>query len=146
MHGQGSQCCECTIFHCEGVTFPPLASMMSFPLQQTKRKLEDVFRKLESLYDKLRDNAVSPLQNRRTFIVTKDLFKCMKIGSSLQLSAAVVSGLHQIVGAIQKYDYHAGLAVHTQMISQGNFSEISSFMPGIKVLIQTASTLQVYVQ
>jgi protein transport protein SEC31 len=58
----------------------------------------------------------------------------------------VTAGLHQIIAAIQKYDYHSGLSVHTQMISQGNFSEISSFMPGIKVLIQTASSLQVYVQ
>ncbi|ELU08343.1 hypothetical protein CAPTEDRAFT_20326 [Capitella teleta] len=86
---------------------------------QTKRKLDDVLRKLESLYDKLRGNSLSP---------------------------TVTSGLHQIIGAIQKFDYHSGLSIHTQMISQGNFSEISSFMPGIKMLIQTAITLQVYVQ
>lgn len=55
-------------------------------------------------------------------------------------------GLHQIVQAIQQYDYNAGLGIYTQMVSQGNFSEISSFMPGLKMLIQSASQLQVYVQ
>lgn len=55
-------------------------------------------------------------------------------------------GLHQIVQSVQQYDYNAGLAVYTQMVSQGNFSEISSFMPGLKMLIQSAAHLQVYVQ
>lgn len=86
---------------------------------QTKRKLEDVARKLETLYDRLRQNS---------------------------LSQDVTLGLHQIIQAIQQYDYNTGLGVHTQMISQGNFSEISSFMPGVKVLLQTAAHLNVYVQ
>ena len=63
-----------------------------------------------------------------------------------QLSPAVTLGLHQIVQAIQQYDYNTGLGIYTQMVSQGNFSEISSFMPGLKMLIQSASQLQVYVQ
>lgn len=64
----------------------------------------------------------------------------------LQLSPSVVVGLHQIIQAIQAYDYQTGLIYHTQMVSQGNFSEISSFMPGIKMLMQTALQMQVYVQ
>ena len=63
-----------------------------------------------------------------------------------QLSPSVITGLHQIILAIQQYDYQTGLAYHTQMISQGNFSEICSFMPGVKMLLQTAMQLQVYVQ
>ena len=63
-----------------------------------------------------------------------------------QLSQNVTVGLHQIIQAIQAYDYQTGLAYHTHMVSQGNFSEISSFMPGIKMLLQTAAQLQVYVQ
>ena len=55
-------------------------------------------------------------------------------------------GLHQIAAAIQAYDYATGMGYHTMMISQGNFSEISSFMPSIKTLVQTAMHLQVYVQ
>ena len=64
----------------------------------------------------------------------------------LQLSPAVLQGLHQIVGSLQQYDYNSGLALYTQMVSQGNFSEISSFMPGLKVLIQSAAHMQVYAQ
>ncbi|XP_067672888.1 protein transport protein Sec31A-like isoform X1 [Haliotis asinina] len=86
---------------------------------QMKRKLEDVSRKLELLYDRLRDGT---------------------------LSGNVIIGLHQIIQSVQQYDYNASLGIYTQMISQGNFSEISSFMPGIKVLIQSAAQLQVYVQ
>ncbi|KAJ8319233.1 hypothetical protein KUTeg_004324 [Tegillarca granosa] len=62
------------------------------------------------------------------------------------LSPNVVMGLHQIVQAIRQYDYNTGLQIYTQMVSQGNFSEISSFMPGLKVLLQSAMHLQVYVQ
>ncbi|XP_033744006.1 protein transport protein Sec31A-like isoform X4 [Pecten maximus] len=84
-----------------------------------KRKLEDVNKKLEILYDRLRAE---------------------------MLSQNVLLGLHQIVQAIQQYDYNAGIQVYTQMVSQGNFSEISSFMPGLKMLLQSAMQMQVYVQ
>ncbi|XP_060064136.1 protein transport protein Sec31A-like [Ylistrum balloti] len=83
-----------------------------------KRKLEDVNKKLEILYDRLRNE---------------------------MLSQNVLLGLHQIVQAIQQYDYNAGIQVYTQMVSQGNFSEISSFMPGLKMLLQSAMQMQVYV-
>ncbi|GFR63763.1 transport protein Sec31A, partial [Elysia marginata] len=89
------------------------------PNAQMKRKLEDVSRKLEILYDKLRGG---------------------------MLSQAVLLGLHQIVQAIQQYDYGSGLNVYTGMVSHGNFSEISNFMPAIKVLLQSAMQMQVYVQ
>ncbi|KAK3089875.1 hypothetical protein FSP39_007256 [Pinctada imbricata] len=86
---------------------------------QMKRKLDEVSRKLELLYDRLRQN---------------------------NLSQSVILGLHQIVQAIQQYDYNTGLHIYTQMVSQGNFSEISGFMPGLKMLIQTAMQMNVYVQ
>ncbi|XP_078319996.1 protein transport protein Sec31A-like isoform X1 [Crassostrea virginica] len=86
---------------------------------QMKKKLDDVSKKLEVLYDRLRENS---------------------------LSQTVILGLHQIVQAVQQYDYHTALQVYTQMVSQGNFSEISSFMPGLKMLIQSAMQMNVYVQ
>ncbi|CAL1529193.1 unnamed protein product [Lymnaea stagnalis] len=89
------------------------------PNAQMKRKLEDVTRKLDVLYDRLRENL---------------------------LSQTVLLGLHQIVQAIQQYDYNTGLNVYTGMISHGNFSEISNFMPALKVLLQSALQMQVYVQ
>lgn len=86
---------------------------------QMKRKLDVVSKQLEVLYDRLRENS---------------------------LSQSVVLGLHQIVQAVQQYDYNTALQIYTQMVSQGNFSEISSFMPGLKTLIQSAMQLNVYVQ
>lgn len=55
-------------------------------------------------------------------------------------------GLHQVVQYVQAYDYQNGLAYVTQLISQSNFSEISSFMPGVKMLLQTAMHMQIYLQ
>jgi len=86
---------------------------------QMKRKLEDVTKKLEVLYDRLRESALSP---------------------------QVTQGLHQIVQCVQQGDYNTGLGIYTQLVSQGNFSEISTFMPGLKMLIQSAAHLQVFVQ
>jgi protein transport protein SEC31 len=83
---------------------------------QAKRKLDDVKRKLAILYDLLRENKVSP---------------------------NVLSGLHQICQACELADYQTGIAVHTKMISTGSFSEISSFMPGLKSLMQLANQLKV---
>ncbi|XP_065669505.1 protein transport protein Sec31A isoform X6 [Hydra vulgaris] len=83
---------------------------------QTKRKMEDVNRKLDILYDLLRESKVSP---------------------------SVLSGLHQMVQACQVGNYIVGIQIHTHMISTGNFSEISSFMPGLKTLMQIAGQLKV---
>ncbi|XP_071129998.1 protein transport protein Sec31A-like isoform X4 [Mytilus edulis] len=86
---------------------------------QMKRKLDDVTRKLELLYGRLRSHSLS--QN-------------------------VILGLHQIIQSIQQGDYNSGLQVYNQMVSHGNFSEISNFMPGLKMLLQSANQLQVYVR
>jgi len=50
------------------------------------------------------------------------------------------------VQAIQQYDYQSALAFHNHIVGGGSFTEISAFMPGVKVLIQTAMQLQVYIQ
>lgn len=67
------------------------------------------------------------------------------IPSIFQLNPSILTGIHQIVSAIKQYDYQSGLAVHSHLVSQGNFSEISAFMPGLKMLMQTALQLQVFV-
>ncbi|XP_011302454.1 protein transport protein Sec31A [Fopius arisanus] len=85
---------------------------------QTKRKVEDVARKLETLYDCLRDKSLSP--------------------NTLQ-------GLHQICQFIQGGNYTNGLSIHTQLVSGPDFSRIAPFMPGIKVLLQSALQLGVYI-
>ncbi|XP_023226649.1 protein transport protein Sec31A-like [Centruroides sculpturatus] len=86
---------------------------------QVKRKLDELSKKMENLYDKLRENS---------------------------LTSGVILALHQIIQSIQQGDYQGALAIHSQLVSTANFSEISSFMPGIKVLLQTAQQLGVYLQ
>ncbi|CAB0038171.1 unnamed protein product [Trichogramma brassicae] len=86
---------------------------------QLKKKIEDVSRKLEVFYDYLREQKISP--------------------STLQ-------GLHQICDTVQTGDYQGGLSIHTQLVSGPDFSQIASFMPGIKVLLQTALQLNVYLR
>ncbi|XP_071952152.1 protein transport protein Sec31A-like [Antedon mediterranea] len=83
---------------------------------QMKRKLDDVTRKLNALYDKLSENALSP---------------------------NILQGLHQIAQCSGSFDYNSGLEIYKQLVSSGNFSEISTFMPGLKVLMQVAIQLQV---
>ncbi|XP_076291003.1 COPII coat complex component secretory 31 [Lasioglossum baleicum] len=86
---------------------------------QIKRKIEDVSRKLEGLYDCLREN---------------------------KLSQNTLQALHQISQMIQNGNYTGGLDMHTQLVSGTDFSQISSFMPGIKVLLLSALQLNVYIR
>ncbi|XP_063695964.1 protein transport protein Sec31A [Culicoides brevitarsis] len=84
---------------------------------QSKRKLEDVAKRLELLYDLLRENRLSP---------------------------NTLAQLNQMVQLMQTGDYVNGLHLHTQMASGPDFSTIASFMPGVKSLLQSAMQLQVY--
>lgn len=88
----------------------------SNPNPQIKRKLDDVAKRLETLYDKLSNNELSP---------------------------NIVHGLHRIAQVIGQDDYETALSVHAQLVSMGSFSEIGAFMPGLKVLLQTARHLGV---
>ncbi|XP_055625156.1 protein transport protein Sec31A isoform X2 [Toxorhynchites rutilus septentrionalis] len=86
---------------------------------QTKRKLEDVSKRLEVLYDLLREH---------------------------KLSQNTLAALSQLVQLIQAGDYANGIGLHTQMVSGHDFAQIAAFMPGIKVLLQSAMQLQVYLR
>jgi protein transport protein SEC31 len=44
---------------------------------------------------------------------------------------------------IQMNDYQSSLAYHSNLVAVSNFSEISGFMPGIKVLLQSCQQLNV---
>ncbi|GCC29731.1 hypothetical protein chiPu_0008173 [Chiloscyllium punctatum] len=83
---------------------------------QTKRKLDDANKRLESLYDKLRDQVLSP---------------------------AIIGGLHNIARSIETRNYSEGLNIHTHIVSTSNFSEISAFMPVLKVVLTQANKLGV---
>lgn len=110
-----------------------------FDFQQTKRKLDDVSKRLELLYDLLRENRVSRWE--------KNLSSGFNSEFILQkLSPTTLESLNQLVQFIQIGDYGNGLGLHTQMVSGPDFSKIASFMPGIKILLQLAMQLQVYLR
>uniref|UniRef100_A0A8C3A9T2 Protein transport protein Sec31A n=1 Tax=Cyclopterus lumpus TaxID=8103 RepID=A0A8C3A9T2_CYCLU len=83
---------------------------------QTKRKLDDANKRLEALYDKLREQTLSP---------------------------AIVGGLHNIARSIESRAYAEGLGIHTHIVSHSNFSETSAFMPVLKVVLTQANKLGV---
>uniref|UniRef100_A0A8C9U2L6 Protein transport protein Sec31A n=1 Tax=Scleropages formosus TaxID=113540 RepID=A0A8C9U2L6_SCLFO len=81
---------------------------------QTKRKLDDASKRLEHLYDRLREQTLSP---------------------------SILAGLHELSRCIESRNYQHALAVHTQIVSSSNFSEISAFMPILKVVMTIANKL-----
>ncbi|XP_056322889.1 protein transport protein Sec31A isoform X2 [Danio aesculapii] len=83
---------------------------------QTKRKLDDAHKRLELLYDKLREQTLSP---------------------------AIVGGLHNMAHSIECRSYADGLNIHTHIVSSSNFSETSAFMPVLKVVLTQANKLGV---
>ncbi|KAB7504193.1 Protein transport protein Sec31B [Armadillidium nasatum] len=82
-----------------------------------KQRLEDLSMKLEILYDKLREG---------------------KIGAN------TIGGLHEIVSAVKAGDYHRALQLHAATIGSGAFSEMSQFMPPVKMLLTTCMQCQVF--
>uniref|UniRef100_A0A672I4K3 Protein transport protein Sec31A n=1 Tax=Salarias fasciatus TaxID=181472 RepID=A0A672I4K3_SALFA len=83
---------------------------------QTKRKLDDANKRLEALYDKLREQTLSP---------------------------AIVGGLHNMARSVEARRYTDGLSIHTHIVSSSNFSETSAFMPVLKVVLTQANKLGV---
>ncbi|XP_058472566.1 protein transport protein Sec31A isoform X2 [Solea solea] len=83
---------------------------------QTRRKLDEANKRLEALYDKLREQTLSP---------------------------AIVGGLHNIARTIESRSYTEGLNIHTHIVSNSNFSETSAFMPVLKVVLTQANKLGV---
>ena len=63
----------------------------------------------------------------------------------LKLSEPVIQGLQTIIQYIQGHDYQSSIQLHTHIVGTSNFSEISAFMPGIKVLIQSCQQLNVVI-
>ncbi|XP_052381831.1 protein transport protein Sec31A isoform X6 [Oncorhynchus keta] len=83
---------------------------------QTKRKLDDANKRLVALYDKLREQTLSP---------------------------AILGGLHNMVQCIESRSYVESLNIHTHIVSSSNFSETSAFMPVLKVVLTQANKLGV---
>ncbi|KAJ8715326.1 hypothetical protein PYW08_005307 [Mythimna loreyi] len=86
---------------------------------QMKRKLEDVQRRLETLYDMLRE---------------------------YKLSESACSSLHSCCAYAQSGNHAAALQVATSLATGADFAAVASFLPGLKMLCQLAQQLQVYVR
>ena len=102
-------------------TFDLLVARCQQATQQLplKRKLDDVKKKLEVLYDKLRENRVP---------------------------ASVLQGMHQMIGYIRQCDYQTSLSIYNQLVASENLAETSQYMPAIKILLQCCMQLNVYCQ
>ena len=59
------------------------------------------------------------------------------------LSPSILGGLHEISRCVGGQNYQRGLEVHTQVVGSSNFSEISAFMPILKVVMTIANKLGV---
>ena len=62
----------------------------------------------------------------------------------IQLSNNILGGLHEISRCVASQHYQRGLEVHTQVVSSSNFSDISAFMPILKVVMTIAIKLGVW--
>merc|ERR1740137_84820 len=93
--------------------------LMTTQNAQYKQRLEDVGRKMEILYDKLRNG---------------------------QLSAGTLQGVHSVISAIRESDYHTALQAHQQTVATGSFGEMSQFMPSLKMLLQLCMQHNVFLQ
>ncbi|KAH8389025.1 hypothetical protein KR200_009704 [Drosophila serrata] len=82
---------------------------------RTKRKFVDVVKRLENLYDCLRDGKLTP---------------------------TTVQYLNQIVQYIQIADYANAMEIHTRIAFGTDFAQCAGFMQGLKVLLQSAAELQ----
>ncbi|XP_052743414.1 protein transport protein Sec31A isoform X2 [Bicyclus anynana] len=83
---------------------------------QMKRKLEDVQRRLETLYDMLREN---------------------------RLSESALSSLHTCAQLTQANDHGSALSAVTALATGPDFSAVAAFLPGLKMLFLMAQQLQV---
>ena len=83
---------------------------------QARRRLEEVSRRLEVLYDLLRACSLSP---------------------------ATLQGLHQLMGWLQCSDWLSAQQQLNALVAASNMAEIAGFMPGVKSLLQIAAQMQV---
>ncbi|XP_050520813.1 protein transport protein Sec31A [Daktulosphaira vitifoliae] len=81
------------------------------PNAQNKKRILDISKKLEILYDSLRVN---------------------------NLSSYCTQSIHTILDMVMQQNYNEAFNILTQLVSGPEFSKISSFIPSIKTLLQMA--------
>ncbi|XP_023367490.1 protein transport protein Sec31B isoform X1 [Otolemur garnettii] len=83
---------------------------------KTKRKLDEAAQRLEYLYEKLCEGTLSP---------------------------HVLDGLHEVARCVDAGSFEQGLTVHAQVAGCSSFSEVSSFMPVLKAVLNIAHKMQI---
>ena len=89
-------------------------------LQIMKRKVDEISHKLEVLYD----------------LVCQSRLSCKDYMLLYMVSGCGYHTYHLFVADVQCMNYAGGLARLNHMVATSNMSEITSFMPGIKTLLQ----------
>eukprot|EP00095_Tigriopus_kingsejongensis_P008052 maker-scaffold201_size263271-snap-gene-1.31 protein:Tk08052 transcript:maker-scaffold201_size263271-snap-gene-1.31-mRNA-1 annotation:"hypothetical protein LOTGIDRAFT_106381" len=130
--------------------------------RQTRRKLEDVGKKLEILYDKLREQSLPVATTNGLHDIVHTLYsydyqsclvkvnQLVSTGSFTVLSEFVpgltpntLERLHQLIGYLKASDFPNAMAHYTGIVSGPSFAEIAGFMPSVKVLLQLSQQHQV---
>lgn len=95
-------------------------------------------KKLDVLYDKLRENRVNSIYFH--------IHISIKILFFLKVPASVLQGIHQMLGYIRQYDYQSSLSIYNQLVASENLAETSQYLPAVKILLQCCIQLNVYCQ
>ncbi|KAI5748666.1 hypothetical protein M8J76_001088 [Diaphorina citri] len=127
---------------------PPLQlAREALPLP-TKRPLPEEHMHIQTVCDELRqrvyNTATNPVSKKKLEEVARKLNLMYDVLRVSKLSPSVTQSLHHLIQCLQQGDYNGALAVHTQMVSGPDFSNIASFMPALKILIQIALQNGVY--
>ncbi|KAF4518106.1 hypothetical protein B566_EDAN007807 [Ephemera danica] len=103
---------------------PPAAPAQVAEPPKPKPAIPEAYAHLPQIFDELRDRCANAAGNPLTRRKLEDVARKMEA----------------------MYDLIREYKLHTQMVSGADFTQISSFMPGLKVLLQTSMQLGVYLQ
>jgi len=96
-----------------------------------RKKLDDCSKKFSILYDLLREDKLSPQVLQGLYQIGQGVYR------------PLVSLLSLTLTDIQVLNYYGALEKYNVIVSSSNFSEVSSFLPGVKSLLQLGMQLRV---
>jgi protein transport protein SEC31 len=85
---------------------------------QFRKKLDNVDKGLQIFYQKLSEGSIS---------------------------LNTVTSIQQVASLSEQQNYQAAIGLHRKIVQNANFSQISAFMPGIKILLTIAATLRIQI-
>uniref|UniRef100_A0A670ZSX4 Protein transport protein Sec31A n=1 Tax=Pseudonaja textilis TaxID=8673 RepID=A0A670ZSX4_PSETE len=139
----------------EGAPGAPIGNtvqhMQSLPTEKiTKKPIPEEHLILKSTFEALIQRCLSSatdpvrLSQDTPALLFFFFLKCiLHLHNHTSLSPMIINGLHNIARSIETRNYTEGLNIHTHIVSTSNFSEISAFMPVLKVVLTQANKLGV---